>query len=314
MVFNLRINNKTGDKTDNARVVTPELGTINKSDFQLLQNHIESISGISITMHKMYLLQSRLSPIMAEYKCLTYFELYKIAVTDKTNKINNRIIDAITTNETLWFRDKTPFLILKDIILKKMALEIVSGKRKKIRIWSAGCSTGQEPYSIAITILEYIKKNNIIQPDQVEIFANDISSRVIEIAKKGVYSSLEIDRGLPSEIKKQYFSFDGKNWEIHPKVKKLVCFFQKDIRASLNYVSMQDIIFCRNTLIYFSTLKKMDVFNAFAKILRPNGYLFLGGAESILDATDIFTMKMFKNKGLYYKNNFFRRFKQPPIL
>lgn len=311
MVFNLQIDNKTDESGCD---VISEHNAIDKSNFQIIQNHIESISGISIAAHKMYLLQHRLSPIMSEYKCLNYFELYKIATADKTNKINNRIIDAITTNETLWFRDEIPFLILEDIILKKMALEIASGKRKKLRIWSAGCSTGQEPYSIAITILEYIKKNNIIQPDQVEIIANDISGRVIEIAKKGVYNSLAMDRGLPLKIKKQYFSFDGKNWEIDPEVKKLVCFFQKDIRDFSNSISMQDIIFCRNMLIYFPVWGKKDIFNVFAKILRPNGYLFLGGAESILNTTDIFTMKRFKNKGIYYKNKPLQRLKQPSVL
>jgi len=291
------------NKTYNDKVVKPDLNLINKSDFKLLRNHIDSISGISFDINKTYLLQARLAPIIAEYKCSSYSELHKIAINDKTNKINNEIIDSITTNETLWFRDKNPFLILEEIILKKITSEIAAGKRKKIRVWSAGCSTGQEPYSIAITILEYIKKNNIIQPEQIEIIANDISSRVIEIAKKGIYNSMEINRGLPLEIKKKYFSFDGKNWQIHPKVKQLIYFFQKDIRSFLNVIPMQDIIFCRNILIYFSVEQKKDILYAFTKVLRPNGYLILGGAESALSHTDIFIMKMFRNQGLYYKNN-----------
>lgn len=273
---------------------------IDNNEFQLLRNFIEKNCGIHIIQEKMYLVETRLTTLMVESGCNTFIELYQKAVADKNNVLRDKIIDAMTTNETYWFRDVVPFKIFEEAIMKEYAEEIRSGKRSKIRIWSAACSTGQEPYSLSMTILELIRKTPYLRPENFEITASDISPTVLFLAKSGRYDNIAISRGLPEELKKRYFQPNGKVWILSEEVKKLVTLKKFNLQENYSVFGKIDIIFCRNVLIYFSDEFKRDILKRMSALLKPDGYLLLGSSESIMNYSTDYTMLQ-HGKGLYYR-------------
>jgi len=273
---------------------------IDPNEFQLMRDYIEESCGIHITQDKMYLVETRLTTLMVESGCNNFKELYHKASSDITKKLRDKIIDAMTTNETLWFRDKSPYIILDDVLLKEFAQDLHNGKKTKIKIWSTACSTGQEPYSIAMTILEYIKRDPKLRPEQFEIVATDISPTVLYLAMAGRYDNLAISRGLSESLKSRYFEPSGKVWVLKNEVKKMVIFKKLNLQESFNIFGKQDLIFCRNVLIYFSDEFKKEVLHRLGDLIRPNGYLFLGASESIITYSKEYQMQK-HIKGLYYK-------------
>ncbi|MFP4013035.1 MAG: CheR family methyltransferase [Chitinispirillaceae bacterium] len=273
---------------------------IEASEFRLLRDYIEKHCGIRVDEQKTYLIETRLTALMVENGCKTYKEFYHKALADSTNVLREKIIDAMTTNETLWFRDNSPFSVLKEIVLPQYIKELSERKRQRVRIWSAACSTGQEPYSIAITILELLKEHPYIRPEQFEIVATDISPTVLFLAKAGRYDSIVIARGLPDTIKDRYFTLDGKVWVLNDMVKKMVSFKKLNLQDSYTHMGKFDTIFCRNVMIYFSDQFKKDIFSRLAMLLRPSGYLFVGASESVINYSTEFQMMNHK-RALYYK-------------
>ncbi len=273
---------------------------ISLEEFHLIRDYIQKHCGIHLTEDKVYLVETRLTTLMIEHGFKTFGELYSKAVSDNTNTLRDKVIEAITTNETFWFRDLHPFGILNEVLFNKFAEEIVSGNRTKIKIWCCACSTGQEPYSIAMTYLDYLRKNPSLSPDHIEILATDISSTVLFLGKLGRYDSLAISRGLSDEFKDRYFDKGEKVWSIKDNVKRMVKFQKLNLQESFSHLGRHDIIFCRNILIYFSTEFKQDILQRIAALLQPNGYLFLGASESIIMYTDQYDM-MRHAMGLYYQ-------------
>ena len=248
---------------------------ISLEEFRLIRDYIEEHCGIHLTDDKVYLVETRLTTLMIEQGCKTFTELYRKSVTDKSNTLRDKIIEAITTNETFWFRDLHPFGILNEVLFKTMTDEILSGKRKKIKIWCCACSTGQEPYSIAITFNEFMRQTPGLRTEHLEIVATDISSTVLFLGKLGRYDSFSMSRGLAEDLKYRYFeTSDNKIWTIKNDIKQMVTFKKMNLQENFNHVGMQDIVFCRNILIYFSMDFKQDILNRIATLLRPNGYLF----------------------------------------
>ena len=269
-------------------------------EFRLIRDYVEKHCGIHLSDDKVYLVETRLTTMMFEQGCRTFGELYNRAVLDKTHALRDKIIEAITTNETFWFRDLHPFSILTEVLFKQYADEIAAGKRSRIRFWCCACSTGQEPYSIAMTFLEYARRNPRLKPEHIEILATDISSTVLFLGKLGRYDSLAITRGLADEMRDRYFVQDNKIWTIRDEVKKMVKFQKLNLQESFNHLGKQDIIFCRNILIYFSLEFKQDILKRIAALLRPSGYLFLGASESIIMYTQEYEMQR-HTMGLYYQ-------------
>jgi chemotaxis protein methyltransferase CheR len=273
---------------------------ISLEEFHQIRDYIEKHCGIHLSDDKVYLVETRLTTLMLEQGYKTFGELYNKAVLDKTYSLRDKIIEAITTNETFWFRDLHPFGILNEILFNKFAEEIVAGNRTKIKVWCSACSTGQEPYSIAMTFLDYLRRNPSLSPDHIEILATDISSTVLFLGKMGRYDSLAISRGLSEGFKNRYFEQGEKVWTIKDEVKKMVKFQKLNLQESYSHLGRQDIIFCRNILIYFSTDFKQNILKRIAALLRPDGYLFLGSSESIIMYTDEYEM-MRHAMGLYYQ-------------
>lgn len=274
---------------------------ISLEEFHLIRDYIEKHCGIHLTDDKVYLVETRLTTLMIERGCRTFTELYQKSVADRTNALRDKIIEAITTNETFWFRDMHPFGILNEVLFKKLTDEILAGKRSKIKVWCCACSTGQEPYSIAITYNEFMRNDNRLRPEHLEILATDISSTVLFLGKLGRYDSLSMSRGLAEDLKNRYFeTSDNKIWTIKNDIKKMVTFKKLNLQEDFGHLGSQDIIFCRNILIYFSQEFKQNILNRIAKLLRPDGYLFLGASESIIMYTKEYEM-LRHAMGLYYQ-------------
>lgn len=276
--------------------------SITPKEFDLIKDYIEKECGIALGGNKAYLIESRLSGILAESGMSSFEELYYKLNSQRDKGMTERVIDAITTNETLWFRDNTPWTILEDVLLPEYIEDIRKGKRSRVRIWSAGCSTGQEPYSTVMSIDRYLRLNNIkdVSLDNFEFMATDISNTVLQIARAGKYDSISIIRGLPPEYRDRYFTKEGRSWILSKDIRDRVQFRQFNLQNSFITLGKYDIVFCRYVIIYFSNQLKREVLQKINGVLnRPNGVLFLGNSEVFTDYGDKFVRKLHQG-GVYY--------------
>jgi chemotaxis protein methyltransferase CheR len=273
--------------------------TITSLEFRHLSDLIEKHCGIHLEPEKTYLVESRLTALMVENGCDGFAAFSQKALADKTGSLRDKIVDAMTTHETLWFRDGGPYEILRDL-LSDLASEIKSGRRSNIRIWAAACSTGQEPYSIAMSVLESAHSGSGLRPDQVEILATDISPTALFIAQNGRYDQLAISRGLSADLRDRYFRQEGRVWIINDVVRKMVSFKKLNLQESYGWIGSRDIVFCRNVLIYFSEAFKRDILGRLTNTLKPSGHLFVGASESVSSYSSDYSMLKHPS-GLYYK-------------
>lgn len=269
------------DNPETERHCRGDMIALSDTEFHLFRGYIEQSCGIALGNEKAYLVQNRLVGLLNQTGSSSYTDLYRKAVDDKTLGLRDKIINAMTTNETLWFRDGYPFQILSEVILDRLFDAVKRGKRQKIRIWSAACSTGQEPYSIAMTIHEYARKHAPGAADLVEILATDISQSVLFLSAAARYDTISISRGLSTEMRDRYFEFNGKIWMLKDKVKGMVKFKRFNLQESFSLLGDFDVVFLRYAIIYFSDNLKCDIFSKTAKLLAPGGYLFLGGSETV---------------------------------
>jgi chemotaxis protein methyltransferase CheR len=261
--------------------------TITDSDFELFSRFLEENSGILLAKHKQYLVQSRLGKIVQEQSCPGLKELITKLQSPASKRLREQVIDAMTTNETLWFRDVHPFDILRDRILPEVVGNVGGSK---VRIWSAACSTGQEPYSISMTIDEF-KKKTPGKLSSEEIVATDISTQVLAQAKRGEYEMLAIGRGLSQERLTQHFrETPAGGWAVKPDIKSRVRFQSINLLGQYSSMGKFDIIFCRNVLIYFSSEKKTEILTKMHGVLKPGGYLILGASEFLSGLSDKYQM------------------------
>ncbi len=278
-------------------------------EFQQFRDFIEDHCGIFLEKEKKYLIETRLSNLIVESECKSFGEFYiKLKKSSLFGQLLEKVVDALTTNETLWFRDEKPYQILEEIIFPEFQQKIESGKREKIDIWSAACSAGQEPYSIAIKALDFLpsiseEETNPISSftNHINILATDISSSILHSAKQGKYNATAIKRGLPNEILEQYFCKNQNSWYINPEVKNMINFKQLNLKVPFSgLVGHFDIIFLRNVIIYFSDAFKKILFERIIRVLNPRGYLFLGAGESAGGYTEAFEPLRF-NDFIYYR-------------
>ncbi len=247
-----------------------------ESDFLFVQNFIRQRSGIVITNEKRYLIETRLEPL-ARQLGLGSLEALVAKLRLREPLVEISVTDALTTNETLFFRDKQPFDVLRETVLPKL----VNARRGAgmLRIWSAACSSGQEAYSIAMILDEMGPQTAGMK---IEIIATDISERVIEQARKGVYSQFEVQRGLPVRLLLRHFTQDGARWRINPELGRNISFRTGNLLQPFRHLGMFDLILCRNVMIYFAEATKRDVLERLAQCLAPDGSLILGGAETVI--------------------------------
>lgn len=273
--------------------------SVSYEEFTLLQSYIEETCGVKLGDEKGYLIESRLESLLSETGCNTFFDLYLKAKSQPKLGLKDKIIDAMTTNETYWFRDQHPYKVLGETIFPEYVKSIKKGKRHSIRVWSAACSTGQEPYSIAITFLEFLRKVTGIDPSVLKITATDISGYTTTLAIKGKYDSFNMSRGISEDYKTRYFEFDGKTYSIAAKIKKLVKFKQFNLQNDFEPLGRFDIVFCRNVAIYFSKPSKVQLYGKIAKLLLNPGILFIGASETVREYSHDFVKKQ-HGKSVYY--------------
>jgi chemotaxis protein methyltransferase CheR len=251
-----------------------------ESDFLFAQQFILQRTGIVITNEKRYLIETRLDPV-ARQMALGSLEALIAKLRLREPLAERLAIDALTTNETLFFRDRQPFDMLREHILPQLA----AARRGTgvIRIWSAACSSGQEAYSIAMMLEEM---RQLMLGVKVEIIATDISERVVEQARAGVFSQFEVQRGLPIKLLLQHFTQDGPRWRINPALARNITFKTGNLLQPFGQLGRFDVILCRNVMIYFGEATKRDVLKRLAESLAPDGSLLLGGAETVLGLSD----------------------------
>ena len=260
---------------------------ISKQEFDEFRKFLEQASGIVLSEGKHYLVSSRLSKLLQENGIGSIAELITCIKQNRKPGLREQVVDAMTTNETMWFRDRYPYEMLQQSLLPEFAERIKTGP---LRIWSAACSTGQEPYSISIVVQEFLKANPGSFPRGVQIVATDISPSVLEVAKAGRYDQSAIDRGVSPERRERFFRRVGDCWEVVPEIKSRVLFRQLNLQQSFVSLSKFDLIFCRNVLIYFSSEFKRDILERQAAQLNPGGYLMLGSSEAPTRYTDRYVM------------------------
>jgi chemotaxis protein methyltransferase CheR len=271
--------------------------TLSEDLYKQFSAFLEAQVGIVLGPNKQYLVKSRLSPLVGIHGCSSLEALINKSMNIRERELKMVVIDAMTTNETLWFRDVYPFQLLSDKLFPEL------GKNGKvIKIWSAASSSGQEPYSIAMTALEHQYKKPGTLSGGVQITATDISVSMLNQCKEGIYDNLALARGLSTERKRQFFEScsDPAKMKISDRVKKLVTFRHFNLLDNYAPLGKFDLIFCRNVLIYFSPEIKSKILNQFATSLNPGGYLLLGASESLSGLTDRFEM-IRCNPGIIYK-------------
>jgi chemotaxis protein methyltransferase CheR len=269
--------------------------TISDQEYRDFSRFLESQCGIVLGDSKQYLVRSRLSPLVTKFKLSSLSDLLRDVVTGRNRELRVAAVDAMTTNETLWFRDTYPVEVLANKLLPELA-----ANKRPLKIWSAASSSGQEPYSMAMTVLETQQRKPGLLPS-VSITATDISASMLDMCRAGVYDNLALGRGLSPERRRSFFEDAGDGrMKVKDNVKRLVNFRPQNLMDSYALLGKFDIVFCRNVLIYFSPDMKSKVLNQIANSLNPGGYLLLGASESLTGLTDRFEMVRC-NPGIIYK-------------
>ncbi|PWG62315.1 CheR family methyltransferase [Spiribacter halobius] len=248
------------------------VNAIDPDHYDRFRRFLERSCGIVLGSNKQYLVASRLGQLMARQGVRDLGELVQRLEGAGSHALRSAVIDAMTTNETQWFRDTYPFEMLESQLLPAL-------DRGRVRIWSAACSSGQEAYSLSMAVQEYRDRG---RPVEASVVGTDISPQMIERARAGAYSASEIRRGLSAERQRRFFvAVDKDTWRVRPEVSRGVSFRQHNLLESFTLLGSFEIIFCRNVLIYFSLQARQDILHRMAQALVPGGYLVLGASESL---------------------------------
>jgi len=269
---------------------------ISEENYNFLQRHVYDASGIVLDASKLYLIESRLTPLARTESIKSLDELCLQIRANSKSLLSRRVVEAMTTNETLFFRDVATF----DALRKKVIPRLLAAKsaHRKLSIWSAASSTGQEAYSIAIMLAEMG-----IRADEVEILGTDLSEQVLDRARQAKYVQFEVNRGLPAALLVKYFRQSGLNWELNESIRKMVSFRTMDLRQNMRGLGPFDLILCRNVLIYFDVETKKKIVDQISRVLQPHGTLVLGCAETIINVHDGFTTESIEGALVYSMKN-----------
>jgi chemotaxis protein methyltransferase CheR len=262
------------------------------TDFSFVSRLLKERSGLVLMQDKAYLLESRLMPIIRRRNMRSLDDIVaSLRRGDET--LTREVVEAMTTNESSFFRDIKPFDQFRGFVLPQLMK--ARAQHRALRIWSAACSSGQEPYSLAMTLTEEKVR---LATWQTEILATDLSTEILEKAQAGLYSQFEVQRGLPIQLLVKYFRQQGENWVVDPAIRAMVRYRVVNLLEELTHLGQFDVVFCRNVLIYFDMATKTKVLERISRVLRPDGYLFLGGAETIIGITDKF-QSVADQRGIY---------------
>lgn len=264
-------------------------------NYSFLQQHLYRNSGIVLDTGKQYLVEARLLPIVAKQRLSTLNDLCSMLRFNPGHPLNREVVDALTINETLFFRDPSVWQALKNTVLP----ELIAARRqtRRLRLWSAAASSGQEAYSLSILLHEAG-----LAGWDIQVLGTDISSRMVERARLGRYSQLEVNRGLPAQYLVKYFVRQSLEWQVNDQVRSWVKFQQLDLRQGLRSVGPFDLVFCRNVLIYFDMATKQETLSAIGGTLFRGGYLILGSAETTLNTDQQFERRTIGQATFHFVN------------
>jgi chemotaxis protein methyltransferase CheR len=254
------------------------------ADFAFIAQFLKERSGLIITQDKTYLLETRLASILRDHGLAGLPALVETLRQPGAAALKGQVVDAMTTNETSFFRDSNPFDALRKTVIPGLIER--RAHARSLRIWSAACSTGQEPYSLAMMLKDSFP---ILGNWKVEIVATDLSPSVLERARQGIYSTFEVQRGLPIQMLVRHFDQQEPNWQIKPELRKTVTFRPLNLLEEFSGLGQFDVVLCRNVLIYFDQPTKTRILGAIARRIAADGVLLLGGAESVFGLSDAFS-------------------------
>jgi chemotaxis protein methyltransferase CheR len=265
---------------------------VNQPDYEYLRKLLREHSGLDLSADKQYLIESRLLPLARKSGMADISELVQ-KLKGGSGAFVTQVVEAMTTNETFFFRDKVPFDHFREAIMPEILK--ARANRKTVRIWCAAGSTGQEPYSLAMCLKEM---GATLNGWRVEILATDLSQEVLEKSKAGIYSQFEVQRGLPIQMLVRYFKQTGELWQINADIRAMVQHRQLNLLHDFSQLGTFDVVFCRNVLIYFDQDTKVNIFARLARVMEPDGFLVLGAAETVVGLTDVFK-PLQDRRGLY---------------
>ncbi len=266
---------------------------MNVKDFEHISKLLYDRSGLVLGEDKAYLVESRLNPVARKWEFKNFDDMAFAIRTAGNSKLIADVVEAMTTNESFFFRDQTPFKLFEETVLPSLLQN--RAQKRQIRIWSAACSSGQEPYTLAMLLKEHASQ---LAGWKVEILATDLSTQILQKAKEGNYSQFEVQRGLPITLMMKYFKQVGDKWQIADELRQMITYRVFNLLDNMSALGQFDVVYCRNVLIYFDQGTKTKVLNAIANVMAPDGALFLGGAETVLGISDRFQLTDGK-RGLY---------------
>lgn len=270
---------------------------LSSADFDYVRKLVRERSAIVLDAGKEYLVESRLLPLVRSHNCASLQDLIAKLRTG-ANGLHQEVIEAMTTNETSFFRDLHPFDVLKKMLLPELIAK--RDRERRLNFWCGASSSGQEPYTVAMLVREHFP---VVANWSFRFLATDLSVEMVERARAGRYSQLEVNRGVPAPLLVKYFQRHGMEWQVKDEVRKMIEFRPMNLVDVWPSMPEMDVIFMRNVLIYFDVSTKKAIFNKIRRVLRPDGYLFLGAAETTLNLDDGFERLQFEKAGCYRLRN-----------
>lgn len=264
---------------------------ISDNEFRLLKDFIQKTSGIAVPKEKQYLFVTRLSNLLVELGCTNFSEFYFMLTHKQDPILRNRLVDAITTKETGFFRDEHPFKALVERIFPEMSEHKIQRTQfmpPRIRIWSVGCSTGEEPYSVAMAVKEWLDTQKSFSVNDVSITAGDISKSALSKAKQAVFDERCVTKKVPNTYRQKYFSKLGDKYRVKEEIRAMIVFADLNLNGSFQQIGDFDLILCRNVIIYFDTDLKRNIVDKFYDLLEPGGVLIMGASENLYNLSNKF--------------------------
>lgn len=264
------------------------------TSFEFVREFVRTEAGIIVEPGKEYLVESRLAPVVRSEGLASIEALVQMLRTSRQTELHRKVVDAMTTNETTFFRDNDPFELLRTELLPKL----IQTRRvsKRLSIWYAASSTGQEPYSVSILLREHFPE---LHDWRIEQIGTDISRKALERARAGKYSQLEVNRGMPAKLLLKYFDKQGIDWQLKDNIRTMVSYQEMNLNGVWPRFPQFDIVFIRNVMIYFDVAAKKSILGRIHDLLRPDGYLFLGAAETTMNLDDRFVRLPANRAGCY---------------
>jgi chemotaxis protein methyltransferase CheR len=269
-------------------------GDISRDNYNFLQQHVYRTSGIVLDEDKHYLLEARLIPIVRKENLRTLNDLCALMRVTSAGRVSQEVVEAMTTNETLFFRDILPFKVMRATLLPPLIEQ--RKLTKKLTFWSAASSSGQEAYSLAMMLCEMG-----LQDWNIDILGTDLNERMVERARRGAFAQIEVNRGLPATHLVKYFERHEMEWRVKPVLRRMVRFEKFDLRGSMRMLSSCDFVLCRNVLIYFDMDTKRSILQEVSKTISSGGYLLLGAAETTMNLSDAFERNAIDGASFYRK-------------